>query len=183
MEACYSASVPAKMHDLYGEITSRRSRDVPYLHAQRLRLCATNWGVGGCSHSAVYAGTAMYRSLTLRQAYGNTAFGMTTTRRPVIPSGVEGSVRFDCRLHPDQLWFGELLTQRNVCWNRNVQIPNASPGLRQHCVRDDDDAPFCHPERSRGICAFRLPHTSRSIVVWRVVRAAQCPQESQCTDP
>ena len=140
-------------------------------------------------------------------------------RVPVIPSEVEGSVRYACRIHPDQLWHGELSAQRNVCRNRNVQIPNASLGLRQHCVRDDNEAPPCHPERSegsvrfncrihpdqlcfggryatigwvarpchpersRGICAICLPHTSRSIVAWRVVRAAQCMQESQCTDP
>ena len=111
------------------------------------------------------------------------------------PERSEGSVRFDSRIRPGKLGVVELFTQRNVCRNRNVQIPNASLGLRQHCVRDDSDAPPCHPEPVEGsgryvcrihsgklgfvaccsthVAALIKRHVCRwPIVLWRLISAA-----------
>ena len=96
---------------------------------------------------------------------------------------------------PGELGLWGTFPQRGVCRNRQVQIPNASLGLRQHCVRDDNDSPFCHPERSEGsvhyVCRIRSGklgfiaccsthvaalikrHVCRwPIVLWRLISAA-----------
>ena len=66
-----------------------------------------NWGLEGCSYCAVYAGIAMHRSLT--------AFGMTTMRRSVIPSGARELYDPIAAYTPIYWGLWGMFVLRNVC--------------------------------------------------------------------